>query len=329
MDKRDLPPLPWLVADIGGTNVRFALVTEAGQPPLAERILRCADFPDLESAIESYLQQADMGRPKAAVMAIAGPVTRDEIRMTNHPWAFSQSALCRRLGLARLLMLNDFTALALALPQLGPSDLHQVGPGQPVANAPLALIGPGTGLGVSGLLPIAGGWQPLAGEGGHVTLAPANARESAILDVVRRSYPHISAERLLSGTGLPNLYRAIAELDGKRPEGLTPAEISERALAGDDPLCVDTLNTFCAMLGTTASNLVLTLGALGGLFIGGGIVPRLGEFFDHSPFRHSFTAKGRFTDYLALVPSYVIVASTPALLGAARAFVDLPENPGG
>ncbi|MDX1606025.1 MAG: glucokinase [Candidatus Competibacterales bacterium] len=312
-------PLPWLVADIGGTNARFALVPTPDSPPLAIEALRCAEFPDPAAAIEHYLAQTSLDRPRSAALAVAAPVTGDRIDLTNHPWTFSIEALRQSLQFDRLRVLNDFTALALALPHLAPGERRQVGPGEPAANAPLALIGPGTGLGVSALLPTDGRWLPLSGEGGHVTMAPIDARESAILDQVRQRFPHVSGERLICGSGLCNLYRALAELEGKPVESLEPAAITQRALDGSDPLCVETLNTFCGMLGTLAGNLVLTLGASGGLYIGGGIVPRLGGFIDHSPFRQQFAAKGRYAEYLAQVPSYVITAPYPALIGTARA----------
>jgi len=198
--------------------------------------------------------------------------------------------------------------------------LRQVGGTQPVAGAAIALIGPGTGLGVSGLFPSRdGSWLPIAGEGGHVTMCASNAREAQIIDTCRLEYPHVSAERLISGMGLTNLYTAIAKLAAAAPQALTPAEVTQRALAGSDPLCAEALQTFCAMLGSVSGNLALTLGAGGGLYVGGGIVPKLGDYFHRSPFRERFEAKGRFAGYLSPIPAYVIHAQNPALLGAAIA----------
>lgn len=316
-----LPALPWLVADIGGTHARFALVLESDQYPVGEQTLCCRDFPDLRAALKAYLAAQDFPEPGAGVFAIAAPVTGDRIRMTNHPWQFSRSALHRQLGWERLEVLNDFAALALALPTLQAGDYRRIGSGHAQAGAPLALLGPGTGLGMAGLIPHRDGWLPLAGEGGHTTLPAVDSEEAAILERVRAHHPHVSAERLLSGSGLPNLYRAVAELHGQAVESLDAATIGRRGLDGDCPLCRETLTRFCAMLGTVAGNLVLTLGASGGLYIGGGILPQWGRFLDQSPFRARFTAKGRYSDYLERVPSYLITAPNPALRGAAQALI--------
>jgi glucokinase len=190
----------------------------------------------------------------------------------------------------------------------------------PVAGAALGLIGAGTGLGVSGLLATGEGrWLPIAGEGGHVTLCAATAREAEIIEVCREEHGHVSAERLVSGMGLTNLHLAIAKLAHAAQLPLTPAEVTQRGLSGSDPLCVEALQTFCAFLGSVSGNLALTLGALGGVYIGGGIVPKLGDYFHQSPFRERFQSKGRFTNYLTPIPVYVIHARNPAFLGTAIA----------
>lgn len=312
-----------LVADVGGTNARLALVLDDEAIPSNERVLRCADFPGLVEAIEHYLGEvvALTGRPRPseAAIAIANPITGDRVKMTNHVWEFSIEETRRALGLERLLFLNDFTALAMSIPHITSGGLYKIGGDDPVAGSPLALLGAGTGLGVSGLIPSPTGWVPLQGEGGHATFSPANAREADILRIVWREHRHVSEERLISGMGLGNLYRAIAELEGHTPAHLTPADITDAALNRGDALCRDVLDTFCAMLGTAAANLALTLGARGGVYVGGGIVPRLGDYFAVSPFRRRFEDKGRFSDYLAVIPVYVIMAKTPALLGAAQA----------
>jgi glucokinase len=312
--------VPRLIADIGGTNARFALIAGDATQPYAERVLACADFPDPVAAIEHYLVQVNAPRPLEAAIAIATPITGDRIKMTNHVWSFSIKETRQRLGLKRLLMLNDFTALAMSLPYLRPEELHQVGSGQPLPGTPIALIGPGTGLGMSGLVPAGDRWIPLQGEGGHATFSPANDREIEILRAIRRQYSHVSTERLVSGMGLVNLYQAIALLEGTEAQFLTPPDITERGTNGTCPLCLEALQTFCGILGTAAGNLVLALGATAGVYIGGGIVPRLGDFFDASPFRQRFEQKGRFSAYLAAVPSYVIRSKYPALIGAAQAF---------
>jgi len=314
-----LDTFPRLVGDIGGTNARFGLLRGPGQPLEAVQTLACADFPGPGEAIENYLAGNGLPRPRWCAFGIANPVEGDAVRMTNHHWAFSIRELQDTLGLDRLLVLNDFTALALALPALGPADLVKVGGGTAAPRAAIGLLGVGTGLGISGLVPYDDDYAPIEGEGGHVTLAACDAREAALIAKLSTRYPHVSAERVLSGPGLVALYEAHAAVAGKPTEALTAADITTRGLAGDCPLCAATLHTFCAMLGTVAANLALVLGARGGIYIGGGIVPRLGDYFARSPFRARFEQKGRFSDYLARIPTYVIHAPYPALLGAARA----------
>src|SRR5262245_2119890 len=195
----------WLVADIGATNARFGLVSPQGAV-LHTRTLAVADHRSLADAITTYLdERGALSMPRQGAIAIASAITGDRVAMTNHPWSFSISALQAQLGLARLEVINDFTALALALPHLSAEQRLPVGGGSPGAGTPIGVVGPGSGLGVSGLFPAGTGWLPLAGEGGHVTMAPANDRESAVLDFMRRHFDHVSAERVLSGPGLVNL----------------------------------------------------------------------------------------------------------------------------
>ena len=219
-------------------------------------------------------------------------------------------------------MLNDFTALALALPHLAAEHRLQVGGGGPAVGAPLGVLGPGSGLGVSGLIPAGAGWIPLAGEGGHATMAPATDREGAVLDRMRRHFDHVSAERVLSGPGLVNLYNTLAALDGVPSRGYTATQIADPEMGTADRICAESTTLFCAMLGTMAGNLALTLGARGGIYIGGGIVPRLGQRFAESPFRARFEAKGRFSPYLAAIPTYVVTHPLPAFLGCAAVLAD-------
>ena len=312
-----------LLGDVGGTNARFAWQVGEGAPLQDIVTLPTADHASLADAITAYLKQTGRATPPWCAIGIANPITGDQIRMTNCPWAFSISAMRQALGFERLVVINDFTALALALPDLAPHELHQLGGGAAVPGAPLALIGPGTGLGVSGLIPgdAPGRWLPLQGEGGHVTLAASSAREAAVLDVLRRTFGHASAERAISGQGLEALHAAVRTLDeAPAAPPLSAAEVSRRALDNGDPQCVEALDLFCGFLGSVAGNLALTLGARGGVYIGGGIVPRLGDAFTRSRFRACFEAKGRFSAYLEAIPVYVIhTATSPALLGAARA----------
>lgn len=316
---------PRLLGDVGGTNARFALVRSPGAGITDIRSLACADFAGPAEAIRHFLDEAGCGTPRRAAIGIANPITGDWLKVTNNHWAFSIEALRQTLGLDRLHFVNDFTALALALPYLGADEVRQIGAGVAKAGEPIGVIGPGTGLGVSGLLPAGGGWVALGGEGGHVSLSPQTEEEMAVTTYLLAEFGHVSAERILSGPGLGCLYTALASVRGLTQPARNEREITEAALETQDAFCVDTLNMFCALLGSTAGNLALTLGARGGIYIGGGIVPRLGCFFDRSPFRERFEAKGRFRNYLLAIPSLLITARMPALTGAA-AVLDNPLN---
>jgi glucokinase len=304
-----------LVADIGATNARFGLLDAAGRL-LHTQTLPCAGHATLEEAARAYLDAAQPdAHPVEGAIAIAGPVTGDLLTMTNHPWTFSVKGTRDALGLERLVVVNDFTAAAMAIPLLTEADRLQVGDGEAAAGEVIGVIGPGTGLGVSGLVQGATGWTALAGEGGHVTMAPVDDRESAVLSQLRQRFSHVSAERVISGQGLVNLHGALTRLEGREPAPLTPADVANRGLDGSDPVCVEALGMFCGMLGTVAGNLALTLGARGGVYIAGGIVPRLGAFFANSVFRERFVEKGRLRDYLGPIPTYVVTHRLPAFLG--------------
>jgi glucokinase len=314
-------PTARLVADVGGTNARFGWQAHAGAEIGDVQVLPCAEHATLADAIALYLHRLGRGTPHDCAIAIANPIVGDRVQMTNHHWAFSISALQAQFGFARLNVLNDFTALALALPALKSDELRQVGGAAPVPDSARALIGPGTGLGVSGLVPDGRGrWVPLQGEGGHATLAGRTEREQQVLQQIEARYGHASGERAVCGQGLVDIHLALGALDAPNAEHseISAADIVAAALDDAEPRCLEALDLFCAFLGTAAGNLALTLGARGGVYIGGGIVPRLGALFDRSPFRARFEAKGRFQGYLAAMPVYVIQArQSPALLGAA------------
>ena len=316
---------PRLLGDIGGTHARWAWQARPGAALEDVTVVAGTDAASLQASAVAYLARSGHAQPQWAGIGIATAITGDEVRMTNHPWSFSIRELKRSLGLERCLVINDFTALAMSLPALGPADLRTVGGGTAVADATIGLLGPGTGLGVSGLMPNGlGGWLPLSGEGGHATLAASDDREAAMLAWLRSRLGHVSAERVLSGSGLVNLYQAICAIDGTEPRAQKPAEVTAAAKDGSDPQCVAALAQFTAFLGNVAGNLALTLGARGGVYLGGGIVPRLGAAFDATLFRRHFEAKGRFGDYLQAIPTWVIVAPAPALLGASRALDLIP-----
>ena len=309
---------PRLLADIGGTYARFAVETASGVFEHKASLL-CADHADFHAAVSSYLEglpQGGLGRIAHAAIAIANPVEGDSVRMTNYHWQFSIEQMRLRLGLESLVVVNDFTALAMSLPRLSASQRRQVGGGAALERSVVGLLGAGSGLGVSGLIPAADGWVALGTEGGHTSFSPRDEREIAILRYGLQQHSHLSHERLLSGPGIALIYRALCARAGVTAEALAAPEITRRALEGSDPQCAETLEAFCAMLGTAAANLALTLGALGGIYIGGGIVPRLGAYFDSSLFRSRFEDKGRFSDYTKRIPTYVITAENATFTGA-------------
>lgn len=310
---------PRLLADIGGTNARFALEQASGHLD-AVSIFPLISFPSIADAARSYLSQpraisAGAKRVRHAAFAMANPIHGDWVQMTNAARKFSIESFRLEFGFDTFLVVNDFTALAMAIPRLTKGQIQQVGGGDPSPHSPIGLLGPGTGLGVSGLITTGDGWVALESEGGHVSFSPANERELEILRFAWKEFPHVSAERLLSGMGLELIYRAVANFSGVTPDESRAPEISRRALVHECPICDKALDLFCEMLGTVAANLALTLGAKGGIYIGGGIIPRLGDRFSQSGFRLRFEQKGRFSKYLSEIPTYVITADNPAFLG--------------
>ena len=317
---------PRLLGDIGGTHARWAW-QDAGDPAPGRIVVhRCVEHASLLDSARRYLDEQGLGEPAAAAVGVATPVTGDEVRMTNHPWAFSISALQRALGVGRLVVINDFTALALSVPALGADDLRALGGGSAALDGAIAVIGPGTGLGVSGLVPDGrGDWVPLAGEGGHVTLAAADDVDAALLARLRARFGHVSAERVVSGPGLAAVYAVLCERDGATVHLADAPAIAAAAGDGSDARAVEAVHRFTGFLGNVAGNLALTLGARGGVYLGGGVVPRLGRAFDAAWFRRRFEDKGRFAGYLREIPTWLITAATPALLGASRA-LDRPAR---
>lgn len=319
---------PRLLADIGGTNARFALENAPGEIGSVQ-VYPCADYPGVAEVIKKYLKDTKIGRVNHAAIAIANPVDGDQVSMTNHDWSFSIEATRRALGFDTLLVVNDFTALAMALPGLTDAQRVQVGGGSRRPNSVIGLLGPGTGMGVSGLIPADDRWIALGSEGGHATFAPADEREDIVLQYARKKWPHVSFERVAAGPGIEVIYRALAGRDKKRvAANVDTVEIVKRALEGE-PLAAESVDVFCGILGTFAGNIAVTLGALGGIYIGGGVVPRLGEFFAKSSFRKRFEAKGRFEAYLQNVPTYVITAEYPAFLGVSAILAEQLSNRAG
>ena len=319
------PPFPRWLGDIGGTNARFGWQASEDSAITDVHVLPCAEYESLHDAASAYLKLIDRAAPPSAAFGIANPVFGDAIAMTNHHWRFSINDLRQQLGLERLLLINDFTALALALTHLPANAKRAVGGAAAVAatDTAIGLIGPGTGLGVSGLLPLGyqNKWIPISGEGGHVTLSATTQAEFDVIKQLQKRYGHVSGERIISGTGLVDLYHALGELHGGTAREITtPAQVWERAIAEPNSRANEAIDLFCGFLGTAAGNLALILGARGGIYIGGGIIPRMAERFDQSPFRERFEAKGRFKDYLKKIPTWVITSPvSPALQGASQA----------
>ncbi len=311
-----------LVGDVGGTHVRLAWAI--GGIISGSQTLYTSKFRSLEEAIHSFLREQKHEQVDSAAFAVAGPVTNGRVQMINLDWQMDERVLAQTLGAKRVRLVNDFAAAALGIPHLKESELVQIGGGRPRDDAPKAIIGPGTGLGIGGLVPDGhGGFIPLPGEGGHSDLTASNARELVVLAHLLKGHDHVSAERVLSGTGLENLYRILAVLDGDEPaRKLTASEIDAAARAGE-ARAKETVALFTGWLGGIAGNVALILGARGGVYLGGGILPRWGTLFDAKLFRSRFENKERMKEYLAPIPVFLVMADDLALRGlAALARVD-------
>ncbi len=312
-----------LVGDIGGTNARLALVEiAAGQRPraLSEQTFPCADFPSLENVIEEFL--AGLGksnRPSTVVAAAAGPIVDGAVAFTNLNWHVTEANLAA-LGFSHVRLINDFVALALAVPSLAESDLCELG--GPAAGHPdgvIAVMGAGTGFGATGLITDHMRLIPFATESGHISFAPFDPVEIEILRVLSERFTHVSVERLLSGPGLINLYGVLSVIMGERadPAMDSAAAIVAAADAGDR-VAGEAVERFCLIFGTVAGNLALAFGARGGVFLAGGIAPKLIRRLRQPGFRQRFEMKGPMTDYLCKIPTKVVMRDDAALFGAAR-----------
>ena len=306
-----------LVSDIGGTNSRFALCQSGSLALVEPRKYPNTDFPSLEEAIQHYINDVGI-QPQSACLAVAGPAHGEFVQLTNIDWKFSVSAMKERFDFKQLYVVNDFTALAMSVPHESPENLRQVGDEVPLENMPIAVLGPGTGLGVSGLLPVNNGWMPLQGEGGNVAFTPRTDLEIKLLQRAMKDKDFVRAEDFISGTGITYLHELMLELHGDPVETVAAKDVVWRAKTSDDSLSRRTLNVFCGMLGNFAGDTALTLGAMGGVYIGGGVAPQFGELFFTSPFRKAFEERGRFSNYVKPIPTYVLLShSRAALLGAA------------
>jgi glucokinase len=318
-----------LVGDIGGTHARFATVDVSSNAPwrLEHRQDFEIEFPTFDEALRRYMERSGLASvPPAATIAVAGPVTAGQARLTNRDWLVSEQAL-RQFGCSAALLINDFIALAFGVETLGPADLRVIGPQLTgLADEPISIMGPGTGFGVSCLVRYRGRVVPLATEGGHVGFAPSDAQEIAVMERMMQRFGRVSVERFLSGPGLEGLYHALEQVSGREPANLTAAQVQTRAASGD-PGCVAALTMFCAVLGTVAGDVALLHGARGGVYIAGGIGQKIQDFLAQSQFRARFESKGRLSGYVKAIPTTLILSGDAALLGAARAGVTLQAPP--
>ncbi|WP_417501713.1 glucokinase [Marinobacter sp.] len=308
-----------LVGDIGGTNARFALVEQGSVQPRAIEILPCGEYNNLEDAVRDYLARVGLSEVDQACLAVASPVRGTRVRMTNNHWRFDTEDIRKEFGWAAFKVINDFTAMALGVPHVAEDKLVHVCGGPGDRRRPRLVMGPGTGLGVSGLVPIQQGWAPLMTEGGHVDFAPTDEAEMAVLRILKARFGRVSVERILCGQGLLNLYQAHAEIQGVAAPLDGPEKITSAALDNTDALARHTLRHFCELLGRVAGNGVLTLGSTGGVYLCGGILPRILDFFLESPFCSGFEDKGRMRPLLEFTPVYVVTEPYTGLLGAAEA----------
>jgi len=309
----------YLVGDIGGTNARFAFEDPAHPELQCVRSYSVAEHSAFADALGTYLAEVrDQGRsglPEAACLGVASAVHLNPIRFTNSPWSLDRDELSRLLG-TTVDLINDFAAVGYGVTELGEQDYFSLGGGEAVDGMPIVVLGAGTGLGVCSLVSVEGRYHVIEGEGGHADFAPVDAQEIAVLQILTARFGRVSTERLLSGSGIVNIYTAMAELAGRSPRHGTAAEVTQAALGGVDSLAVRSLEMFCRVLGSTAGNLALTLGARGGVYIAGGIAPRFKDFLNRSEFRARFEAKGRFSDYLRAIPVRLVTRDNIGLEGA-------------
>ncbi len=316
---------PRMVADAGGTNTRLALFDPATQELRALQSYSNREFAGFEDVVANWLSSLGEPPPEAACVAVAAPPARDRVVMSNANWSFSCRELATRFGFGQFRVINDFEAIAHALPHLLPADLVTLHPGGEPEGSRLAIVGPGTGLGGAVLQRCSHGWQAIACEPGYTDLAPTSPDEIRLWSLLLQQHPRVYAELLVSGPGLQRLYRGLATLGGTGPEALVAPEIAQRALQGRDPVCVAALAYFCALLGAACSNFVLANGSYGGLYLAGGILPQLLPLLQRSDFHRRFVERDPLRAQLDSIPVFVITHAQPGLLGAAHAPLDAPH----
>jgi glucokinase len=309
-----------LIADIGGTNARFA-VADPEKPAFGkEMVFDCADFESAEVVVDTYLERTGAPRPSVICIAAAGPVIDGAVQLTNGDWYIEAAAFERKFPAAQVVLMNDFDAVAYSIPLLDDSDLLVVGTAKPVElhqkNFTIGVIGPGTGLGTAGLCRRGGRLFVIGGEGGHVGFAPETERQRRVYAQLAKDLDRVSDESLISGPGIVNIYAAIARIRGEKPQELTAAEVFELASNDSDAIAVESMELFFEVLGQVAGNLVLCLGAVDGVYIAGGIARRYPEMLKKSRFRAGFESKGFYRPMMESIPTRLIMHAEPGLLGA-------------
>jgi len=315
-----------IVADIGGTNARFSSVHLQHMYVSNTNVFSCSDFPDLASAFQFYKQRHNLENIKQAAIAIACPIQGDQVQMTNFHWQFSIKKLKQDLGLKHLKVMNDFTAAAMCIPQIKDNEKIQIGPGAARNDQPSIILGAGTGLGVATLFPDDHGFKVLPGEGGHADWCVHDEQEWFIYTFLSERYGHVSIERVLSGAGIEDIYQALSAFYHQAPQPLDASQIASLALKRECKIAISTINQFIKTLAHVSGDLALTQAALGGVYIAGGIVPKLLKLINPLCFRQCFEAKGRFESYNQLIATYIISASQPGIIGAAAYLRQLMEQ---
>ena len=323
----DLNKSTAVVADIGGTNARFARIGPDGKLESCLR-LSTTQFSDPKSALKAFLKAECGPMPKRLCLAVAGPVLGDQIKITNSSWSFSSSQLQKELALDQIEVINDFEALALSLPYLNHQDVKFIGKKIDISTAigPMAVLGPGTGFGMAGLIPVRNGWKSIPSEGGYISLAPLTDKEIAVWQILRKRYGRVSAERILSGPGLYELHVTLADLKDLTVEAHTPEDIVNLALHDNSTLSFETVNMFCNWLGDVAGDVALLYGAQRGIYLVGNIVSALSKLLPRSSFRKRFENKGRGSVFIAKTPTLIVTSKNPALFGCIHR-LNNPEAP--
>ena len=302
-----------LIADVGGTNIRLATVVN--QLISNVECFKCADFTSLEAVTLHYIEKNNLN-VNDACFGIAGPVVGETFTMTNLGWSFSNGSLIQALNLNQVHIINDYTAIAMSLASLTESQLTTIHAGNQDLNAPRIVCGPGTGLGVAQLVKVNDFYQCISGEGGHTDFAPADLRQLKLLEILMKKFDHVSIERLLSGQGIVNIYKSLAIIDNIDSKLEDASDISRSYIEKNDPLCVETMEIFYKVLAQYLGNMVLISGAFGGVYIAGGIMPRIIDALSLQVFTEAFSSKGRFSSYVLAAPIYLITEPQPGLIGA-------------